>query len=166
MVIHHLKQFERYFFVVRVYIGLMRLEIKPLGIWEFEGMYSMFKTLGAKRYLVRENGHNKLTVAGLSKKNGMDYIESQCGYDAVKVFNMFDDVLYIPADATGKMTHSYIDDEHELLIVDYAGVTGRVISPSAIHLDKCDFTLSMSEKYSYFLKGYESGEFNRGNKRL
>ena len=141
-------------------------EIKPLGIWEFEGIYSMFKTLGAKRYLVRENGHNKLTVAGLSKKNGIDYIESQCGGDAVKVFNMFDDALYIPADATGKMTHSYIDDEQELLIVDCDGVPARVVSPSAIHLDKCDFTLSMSEKYSYFLKGYESGEFNRGNKRL
>ena len=141
-------------------------EIKPLGVWEFEGIYSMFKTLGAKRYLVRENGHNKLTVAGLSKKNGMDYIESQCGGDANKVFNMFDDSLYIPADATGKMTHSYIDDEQELLIVDYNGIPARVISPSAIHLDKCDFTLSMSEKYSYFLKCYESGEFNRGNKRL
>ena len=141
-------------------------EIKPLGVWEFEGMYSMFKTLGAKRYLVRENGHNKLTVAGLSKKNGIDFIESQCCGDANKVFNMFDDSLYIPADATGKMTHSYIDDEQELLIVDYNGVPARVISPSAIHLDKCDFTLSMSEKYSYFLKGYESGEFNRGNKRL
>ena len=141
-------------------------EIKPLGVWEFEGNYSMFKTLGAKRYLVRENGHNKLTVAGLSKKNGMDYIESQCGGDANKVFNMFDDSLYIPADATGKMTHSYIDDEQELLIVDYNGIPARVISPSAIHLDKCDFTLSMSEKYSYFLKCYESGEFNRGNKRL
>ena len=141
-------------------------EIKPLGVWEFEGIYSMFKTLGAKRYLVRENGHNKLTVAGLSKKNGMDYIESQCGGDANKVFNMFDDSLYIPADATGKMTHSYIDDEQELLIVDHNGIPARVISPSAIHLDKCDFTLSMSEKYSYFLKCYESGEFNRGNKRL
>lgn len=141
-------------------------EIKPLGVWEFEGMYSMFKTLGAKRYLVRENGHNKLTVAGLSKKNGMDYIESQCGGDANKVFNMFNDSLYIPAGATGKMTHSYIDDEQELLIVDHNGVPARVNSPSAIHLDKCDFTLSMSEKYSYFLKCYESGEFNRGNKRL
>lgn len=141
-------------------------EVKPLGVWEFEGMYSMFKTLGAKRYLVRENGHNKLTVAGLSKKNGMDYIESQCGGDVNKVFEMFSDSLYIPADATGKMTHSYIDDEQELLIIDYDGVPARVISPSAIHLDKCDFTLSMSEKYNYFLKGYETGEFNKGNKRL
>lgn len=141
-------------------------EIKPLGVWEFEGMYSKFKTLGAKRYLVRENGHNKLTVAGLSKKNGMDYIESKCGGDVDKVFNMFADSLYIPADATGKMTHSYIDDEQELLIVDYNGIPARVISPTAIHLDKCDFTLSMSEKYNYFLKGYETGEFNRGNKRL
>ena len=141
-------------------------EVKPLGVWEFEGMYSMFKTLGAKRYLVRENGHNKLTVAGLSKKNGMHYIETQCGGDVDKVFNMFADSLYIPADATGKMTHSYIDDEQELLIVDYNGIPARVISPSAIHLDECDFTLSMSEKYNYFLKGYETGEFNRGNKRL
>ena len=38
----------------------------------------------------------------------MDYIESQCGGDANKVFDMFSDSLYIPADATGKMTRAIV----------------------------------------------------------
>lgn len=141
-------------------------DVKPLGIWEFEGMYTSFKTLGAKRYLVREGEQNKLTVAGLSKKNGMEYMEEVCGGDANKVFEMFSDSLYIPADRTGKMTHSYIDDEQELLITDYLGNPARVLTHSAIHLDKCDFTLSMSDKYYQFLMGYANGEFNKGNVKI
>src|SRR5699024_458874 len=38
-------------------------EVKPLGIWEFEGNYNRFKTLGAKRYLVQEGDKYSLTVA-------------------------------------------------------------------------------------------------------
>ena len=141
-------------------------DIKPLGVWEFEGLYSKFKTLGAKRYLVREGGENTLTVAGLSKKNGMEYINEVCENDPERVFEMFSDSLYIPADRTGKMTHSYVDHEQCLEVTDYQGVPASVYSPSGIHLDKCDFTLSMSDKYWNFLKGFEIGEFNRGNKRI
>ena len=34
----------------------------------FEGKYTRFKTLGAKRYLYEEDGELYLTVAGLSKE--------------------------------------------------------------------------------------------------
>ena len=37
-------------------------EIKPLGVWDFEGYYTRFKTLGAKRYLVEEDDNLYLTV--------------------------------------------------------------------------------------------------------
>ncbi len=41
---------------------------KTIGIWDYEGNYSKFKTLGAKRYLVLENDELHLTLAGLSNK--------------------------------------------------------------------------------------------------
>lgn len=82
------------------------------------GNYDKFKTLGAKRYLVQEDKYS-LAVAGLSKANGMDYIKDVCKNDSDKIFNMFNDNLYIPSDKTGKMTHTYIDDEQSNMIMDY-----------------------------------------------
>lgn len=139
---------------------------KPLGIWEFEGNYSHFKTLGAKRYLVKENGEFHLTVAGLSKKNGINHMVNICGGDTEQVFNIFNDNLYIPADKTGKMTHTYIDTEKEMFVVDYDGVEERVLTLSGIHLEPCDFTLSISEQYNQFLRAISSGYVFTGMKNL
>lgn len=139
---------------------------KPLGIWEFEGNYSHFKTLGAKRYLVKENGEFHLTVAGLSKKNGINHIVNICGGDTEQVFNIFNDNLYIPADKTGKMTHTYIDTEKEMYVVDYDGVEERVLTLSGIHLEPCDFTLSISEQYNQFLRAISSGYIFTGMKNV
>ena len=139
---------------------------KPLGIWEFEGNYSHFKTLGAKRYLVKENGEFHLTVAGLSKKNGINHMVNICGGDTEQVFNIFNDNLYIPADKTGKMTHTYIDTAKEMYVVDYNGVEERVLTLSGIHLEPCDFTLSISEQYNQFLRAISSGYIFTGMKNV
>lgn len=139
---------------------------KPLGVWEFEGNYSHFKTLGAKRYLVKENGEFHLTVAGLSKKNGINHMVNICGGDTEQVFNIFNDNLYIPADKTGKMTHTYIDTEKEMYVVDYDGVEERVLTLSGIHLEPCDFTLSISEQYNQFLRAISSGYIFTGMKNV
>lgn len=139
---------------------------KPLGVWDFEGNYSHFKTLGAKRYLVKENGEFHLTVAGLSKKNGINHMVNMCGGDTEQVFNIFNDNLYIPADKTGKMTHTYIDTEKEMFVVDYDGVEERVLTLSGIHLEPCDFTLSISEQFNQFLRAISSGYIFRGMKNV
>lgn len=139
---------------------------KPLGIWEFEGNYSHFKTLGAKRYLVKESGEFHLTVAGLSKKNGINHMVNICGGDTEKVFDLFNDNLYIPADKTGKMTHTYIDTEKEMFVVDCDGVQERVLTLSGIHLEPCDFTLSISEQYNQFLRAISSGYVFTGMKNV
>ena len=139
---------------------------KPLGVWEFEGNYSHFKTLGAKRYLVKENGEFHLTVAGLSKKNGINHMVNICDGEPEKVFNIFNDDLYIPADKTGKMTHTYIDSEKEMFIVDCDGVQERDLTLSGIHLEPCDFTLSISEQYNQFLRAISSGYIFTGMKNV
>ena len=41
-----------------------------LGVWEYEGVYDNFKTLGSKKYCYTENGKFHITVAGLNKKLG------------------------------------------------------------------------------------------------
>lgn len=141
-------------------------EVKPLGIWEFEGTYQKFKTLGAKRYLVLENGKYSLTVAGLSKANGMQYMINKCNNDSDKIFNMFNDDLYIPSENTGKMTHTYLDSEQSHIVTDYLGSENREVSLSSIHLGACDFTLSISDQYLKFLSNLKQGFIFRGVKHV
>lgn len=135
---------------------------KLIGVWDYEGCYDSFKTLGAKRYLYSQNGAIHLTVAGLSKQNGAEYLQEQFE----NPFEAFNDDLYIPADKTGKNTHTYIDDEMEGDITDYTGHTEHIISKSAIHLSECDFTLSISKQYNKFLCMLANGELQTGTEFL
>lgn len=138
-------------------------ERKPLGIWEHEGHYDQFKTLGAKRYLYREGDKFSLVVAGLSKQNGMDYMRRNCSTKD-EVFAMFNDDLFIPANETGKMTHTYIDDEASLEVEDYLGNIETVNPKSSIHLEPCEFTLSISGHYAKFLHMLSQGYLFKGVK--
>ena len=138
---------------------------KVLGIWDYEGTYPLFKTLGAKRYLVLEaKGRLALTVAGLSKRNGVDYMLEFCGGDVRKVFDMFSNSMHIPAEKTGKMTHTYVDQEFKFQVTDYLGKTTTVETLSGIHLEPCDFTLSLSNNYISFMQKIGEGYTFRGVK--
>ena len=139
-------------------------ESKPLGVWEFEGNYDKFKTLGAKRYLVKEGDKYSLTVAGLSKANGMEYIKEVCRNDENKIFDFFNDKMYIPSDKTGKMTHTYIDNEMTFAVTDYLGETIKVNSLSSVHLGNCDFTLSISDQFNKFLENFAKGLIYTGTR--
>lgn len=141
-------------------------EEKPLGIWEHEGHYSRFKTLGAKRYMLEEDGKISLVVAGLSKQKGMDYISRKCDNNVYNIFKAFDNTLHVPASETGKLTHTYIDDELEAPIEDYLGNVEEVSAKSSIHLSPCEFTLSISTQYQDFLKNLSSGYIYKGVKHV
>ena len=137
---------------------------KPLGVWEFEGNYDRFKTLGAKRYLVQEGEEYTLTVAGLSKANGMEYIKELGENNPDKIFNLFNDQLYIPSNKTGKMTHTYIDNEQAHLITDFQGNINLEHAETGVHLGECDFTLSISDQYLSFLNNLKNGYIFTGLK--
>ena len=130
---------------------------KPIGVWDFEGTSEKFKTLGAKRYLTLTDNKLELTVAGLSKKNGLEYMIEQCGGNYHKVFDYFNDELYIPAERTGKMTHTYIDESITFIATDYLGNSTEVTTHSGVHLESVDFTLSLSKQYANFIKQVMSG---------
>ena len=137
-------------------------ETKLIGVWDYEGYYTRFKTLGAKRYLVEENDELTLTVAGLSKKNGINYMLKECNNDNTKVFEMFDDSLKIPKEETGKNTHTYIDMEKEYIITDYQGNQEKVKSLSSIHLEETEFNLSISDFYIKFYTMLQQGQLWKG----
>lgn len=126
---------------------------KPIGVWDYEGEYSKFKTLGAKRYMYEKDGRLSITIAGLSKKAGRGYIAGQ-----EKPFEFFNNEMYIPASFTGKMTHTYIDEPLEYDIIDYTGASQHVRALSSVHLEPAEFTLTQSRLYLDFLEGLANGE--------
>ena len=133
---------------------------KPLGVWDYEGRYKRFKTLGAKRYMVEEenalcvNGVNynfSLTCSGVNKKCAIPYMVETFGVDGV--FDGFTNYLDIPPTATGKSIHTYIDYEQTGTLTDYMGVTGSYITPTGVHLEPTGYTLSLSVMYINYLMG-------------
>lgn len=124
---------------------------KPLGVWDYDGHYSKFKTLGAKRYInEKDNGELAITVCGLSKKAGKNYIASQ-----KEPFTFFNCGMYVNRDNTGKMTHTYIDNTIEGVLTDYLGNNAGYKEYSFIHLEKTDYILSLTSMYIDYFRGVQ-----------
>ena len=122
---------------------------KPLGVWDFDGFYKKFKSLGAKRYMYFD-GDLHTTICGLSKKKGSEYIKKQGDS-----FSFFCNGMYVDCDNTGKMTHTYIDKEIKGTLIDYMGNESDYHEKSYIHLENADFSLSLSDLYIQYFTGIQ-----------
>lgn len=167
---------------------------KPIGVWDYEGTYVYFKTLGAKRYMyetiptTEHPDRYHCTVAGIGKKEEFDikkhgehddrplrlpdYLQTLNPDDPFEPFQdkfiinpAFDETqpvssknkevlhtpLTVPAEYTGKLTHTYFDvfddGPHEADLTDYRGVTAHCIFKSGTHLGPQDYDLSMADAY-------------------
>lgn len=123
-------------------------EKKPLGVWDFEGVYTRFKTLGAKRYMVEHDGEINITVSGLNKKVCVPYLIDTYGD---KVFDAFCDEMYIPSSYTGKNTHTYIDEPTDGVIIDYLGNVNEFHELSSIHMTGADYSMSIARQYADYI---------------
>ena len=95
-------------------------ETKLIGVWDYDGFYTRFKTLGAKRYMVEKENELSLTVSGVNKQYAIPYllehyattedihkiktkpIKERKGFEFCEetrsnVFNAFDEGLLIPS---------------------------------------------------------------------
>lgn len=124
---------------------------KLIGIWDYEGDYSKFKTLGAKRYLTEKDGKLDLTVSGINKRKALPYLLKKYGSND-GVFEAFNDGMYLPREHTGKTIHAYIDDAIEAVVTDYKGKSKLCRSESGVHLIESDYSLSILQVYADFLK--------------
>ena len=75
------------------------------------------------------------------------------------VFQAFNDGLYVPPEHTGKMTHTYIDDTRKGIVIDYTGKPGFYCELSGVHLEKADYSLSISREYAEFIRGVQDDEW-------
>ena len=134
---------------------------KPLGVWDFDGHYSRFKTVGAKRYLTEdaETGKITLTVSGLNKQNAVEYmVRIQGPTENPGIFDWFTNGLYVPPDSTGKQTHTYIDTPREGELVDYTGKRAHYYERAGVHLGPADYSLGLSREYIDYILGIQTRE--------
>ena len=122
----------------------------PLGEWDDEGEYSMFKTLGSKRYLTFDGKKLDPTVAGVSPECLRKHFESSCS-SLDEMYKMFDDGLHIPAEETGKLASFYYENV-DLTVTDYLGNTDHVTQRYGVNLSPVDFTLSMTGSFLDLVK--------------
>lgn len=126
---------------------------KIIGVWDDEGVYDKFKTLGAKRYLTMKGVQSTepkymITLAGSNKKKTMEYLVG-----TGNPFGNFTDGLSIPPENSGRLILSYIDNETTGTVVDMFGVPYEYHELSSIHIEKSEYNLSMSEEFVRYLEG-------------
>lgn len=141
-------------------------KIKRLGVWDFEGVYTHFKTLGAKRYMVHKEKALRvdgvyypisITVSGVNKFKAVPYLlDELAGGDIMTAFDKFNDGLHVPPEKSGKNLHTYIDEEKQGFLTDYQGKTAYYIELSSIHLEPTSYDLSLAKLYTDYLKGIKT----------
>lgn len=138
---------------------------KPLGVWDYEGMYTRFKTLGAKRYLVEKDGDIAITIAGVSKKAGKQYLRWKYKTND-KIFKNFVEGITFPSsydrdgeeeNGSGKLCHTYIDVRMCGELTDYLGNVMYYDEESGIHMENTEYTLSLDEEFKRLLQGIKGG---------
>ena len=137
-----------------------------LGMMSDEGTIDYFKTLGAKRYVVLQNGKLKCTIAGVPKARAAYYLSSglpdqpyrtednpvQGAPTIEQMFYKFSNQMYIPAELSGKNTHYYtIPQEEPIEVTDYLGNTGKVKIGYGVSLIPQPFEINLSAQYKAFL---------------
>ena len=134
---------------------------KLLGVWDYEGTYEHFKTLGAKRYMVQEHSaltaggkdyDYSMTVSGVNKKCAIPWMVDTFK-DSASIFNAFTNYLHLPPVACGKNIHTYVDYDQKGELMDYNGDLAQYHELSCVHLEPTDYHLSLSLLYLKYLQG-------------
>ena len=125
-------------------------EEKLIGVWDFEGTYSRFKTLGAKRYMYEENGELHVTVAGVNKKDTAKYLSQ-----FKNPFDRFKTGLRVPKEFSGRSIVTYIDDEIKGEVIDYLGEKCYYKESGSIHIEESDYNLNRSDDFTNFIKLFQ-----------
>lgn len=108
-----------------------------LGTWEEDGDYAEFKSLGAKRYIVRYEGdtHYYTTIAGVNKKRGQEFFDKH-GIDAFR--------NGVTITKAGHVVAYYNDDQpHDITV---QGV--RIRTASNVCLVDDVYTMGITNEYA------------------
>lgn len=127
---------------------------KPLGVWDDDGHYSVFKTLGAKRYMYLSDGELHVTIAGSNKHKTAKYLVDT--YGKYYAFYKFDNHMNVPTTHSGRTSSCYIDYETQGVITDYNGVKGEFHELTSVHVEQTEYNLSITDAYIKYFMGVQN----------
>lgn len=127
---------------------------KPLGVWDDDGHYDVFKTLGAKRYMYLYDGKIHVTIAGSNKRKTADYLQNV--YGKYYCFYKFDNNLKIPINYSGRTASCYIDYETKGTIKDYNGKIGKFNELTSVNIEQTEYNLSITDAYINYFMGVQN----------
>lgn len=152
---------------------------KPLGIWDKEEGYALFKTLGAKRYCFSyhdeyfDKEYDKtdvnffITVAGLGKEDGKRAILALAEKRDVSPYDIFsyipDDPIVISEEQSGKQCFTYLKEPFSEYVTDYLGNVSLVTERSYVNSEAVAFEFKTETIEEYLmLIGVLNAETNMG----
>lgn len=132
-------------------------ESHPLGRWENEtsddegGLFTEFKTLGAKRYCYRQGGELHMVVAGVGKP----------GVKALKNnINNFNNKMVFDYEFAGKLIHSYTrfpeNTFPEITFTDYQGNEYYNTWKCGVVLYPTTYSMSTTDMFNVVMHAYET----------
>lgn len=125
-------------------------ETYTLGLFCYEGTYSRFKTLGAKKYLseiIKNNEKQvKLTVSGCGA-SAIDFMKKS----DKDIFELFDDGLIISKKFSGRTVIEYFNTGFTETITDYQGHTSTVCEKSYCHISETEYTFGLAYDFLKYI---------------
>lgn len=115
-----------------------------MGVWEYDGTYDEFKTLGAKKYVVNIKGNCYSTISGVSKDAGQKFFDEH-GIDAFAVGTTIEN--------SGHLVAYYNDDEIHEIKIDGCKMT----TASNLALIDDTYTIGVTDDYAYLLERFLQG---------
>lgn len=132
---------------------------KTIGVWDFEGVYKKFKTLGAKRYMFERlpediddsKGRRRysLTVAGVNKSKACDYLVKTYKPNPFKGFTKD---LRVPKEYSGRLILTYFDEPCSGRGIDYLGNECDYSENSYVHMEASNYNLTISQEFKSYLQ--------------
>lgn len=131
-------------------------KIHPIGIFDYEGEYEEFKTLGAKKYVYIQDGIINITVAGVPKTgsvclNNLDEFKKGYIWDyrwKDKQGNEY----------KGKLQHYYNEEQPQIDIIDDEGNLYHNNIKYGVILQPTTYKLGMTDIYESLIEYIQEGD--------
>lgn len=109
-----------------------------IGLFDLDGEYKEFKTLGAKKYAyIDKNDKLHITVSGVPKQASK----------ALKNLDEFKNDFIFKYEDTGKNMIAYNENQNEFILTDYNGLEYKVTDKYGICILPTTYKLGISEEY-------------------
>lgn len=114
-----------------------------MGVFEYEGKYDLFRTLGAKRYCTMKGDRLEITVSGVPKKAGSKELEEKGGIEAFDFGLVFGH--------SGKTASVYNDDMDIWVKVEDQGETHDLHITRNVAIIEVEYSMSETADYMQLL---------------